>query len=108
MANRRVICALVIVLTVALFTGSCLAPQFYIPQAERAAPTYIGSVQKDSHVEVVLEHLILPNSPGSWVKDARWYEFVFRIRNASKETVAIDQITMVDKSGIIRPQAESY
>jgi len=108
MSSGKRLSVLVAVVFLAVFVGSCLAPQFYIPQAERTSPSYIGSAHKDRNLDVVLEHFILPNGSGSWVKDAPWYELILTIRNASRETITISQISMVDENGIIRPQAESY
>ena len=83
---------------------SCAAPSVYIPAGSRVAAPTVGARQQDSHIEVEVEHLIVPNAPGSWIKDAPWYEVVFRLRNASSETVTVMQVAMVSEQGAVAPQ----
>ena len=42
---------------------SCAAPSVYIPAGSRVAAPTVGARQQDSHIEVEVEHLIVPNAP---------------------------------------------
>jgi hypothetical protein len=51
---------------------------------------------------VTLNHVITPNGPGSWVKAARWDEYVFTLRSLSHQPLTIEKIQLVDQSGVYR------
>lgn len=52
-------------------------------------------------VEVNLHHIIVPDGPGSWVKGARWIEWVINIRTLTPSNVRIEKISLVDFRGVV-------
>ena len=67
------------------------------------APQQLGSATSDV-AEADVRALIEPNGPGSWMKNATWYEVVFDFRNRSDGDVAITEISAVNQQGVFADQ----
>ena len=65
-----------------------------------AAPPRLGVAGSDETLEVAVEHWIVPNGPGSWLKDARWDEVVVTFDSAATERISIDTVRIVDPRGL--------
>src|SRR5262245_24826176 len=69
-----------------------------------ASPTLPGpelnATATSEEVGLTLKYILVPNGPGSWVKDAQWHEYVFTLRNLSDKTVTIDRLRLIDPRGL--------
>jgi hypothetical protein len=90
-----------VALLAVVFTACSAAapPRRYVGRPAQEPPR-LGIVGNDGRLEVTVEHWIVPNGPGSWVRGARWDEVVLSIRNRSDDTVDIEAIRLVDPRGL--------
>lgn len=64
------------------------------------------SIATDQHLGVALEWVIVRDGPGTWVKNARWDEYLMSIQNRSDQPITITQLFVVDSLGTrIEPNA---
>jgi len=87
---------LFILLLMAVFVSGCATTRFI---SSPTPPKELNISGKDENFEVVLEHIILPNGPGSWVKDALWDEYVLTLRNLSDKDVTAERFRIIDPRG---------
>jgi len=67
----------------------------------RTPPPNLGLKMKKSSFELVINHIITPNGPGSWVKDAPWVEYVVTARNLSKKiNISVLKFSIIDFRGV--------
>lgn len=91
--------AVTFLLLIIFFLFGCASSQRYISKPSEPAHE-IGISSKTKEISVNLNSLIVPNGPGSWVKNARWDEYVFTIKNLSNYPVIVMNIRLVDPRGI--------
>jgi len=84
---------------IALFFSACATDSRFIENPSPPPPD-LGISSKDRFIQVTLNYLIIPNGPGSWVKDARWDEYYITVRNLSKEPVSVERIQLIDPRGV--------
>ena len=84
-----------IALAALLFLSAC-APQSRLLQSpaadERVALGLKAGVP--GNVQVTLEHVIVRDGPGSWLRDADWDEYVLRLRNEGDEPIVVEAIDL--------------
>lgn len=89
---------LVLGLIIPLFILSGCATTRFI--SNPTPPQELKISGKDQNFEVVLDHIILPNGPGSWVKDALWDEYALTLRNFSDKDVTAERFRIIDPRGV--------
>ena len=98
---RKFISLLVIFCFVASLMG-CATSSRYI--ANSGPPDQFGNSSKyavkDKNLSVRLVYLVIPNSRGSFVKDAPWDEYGVEIKNISKRDVLIKGVYLIDPRGV--------
>lgn len=60
----------------------------------------LGIHTESPQLSVTVNHVILPNGAGSWVKDAKWDEYVLTIQNQGKGPLTIQGFWLIDVRGI--------
>lgn len=60
----------------------------------------VGIHAESQHLSLTLTQVVLPNGPGSWVKDAKWDEYLFTIQNQGEAPLTILGFWLVDLRGI--------
>lgn len=70
---------------------------------EQFSATQLGEA-KDSAAEVTAHAVIVPNGPGTWMKDAPWNEVVFTVRNLTAHSIEIDSVRGVSPEGVFVDQ----
>jgi len=90
---------LMISIAVPLLLEGCATDSRYIA-APAPPPSELGISSKDDRLSVSLNYLVIPNGPGSWVKDARWDEYALTVRNVSDKPLAVERIRLVDPRGL--------
>lgn len=96
---KKTVTQQVIVWMTVLFLLQGCASGRYIENRSTPPPD-AGISSKDSNLEVTLNYVILPNGPGSWVKDARWDEYFITLRNLSNRPVTIEKVSLIDPRGV--------
>ncbi len=81
-----------------LSLSACASGRYVGPPS--AHLTDLGLAARTKEVSVSLNHVITPNGPGSWVKEARWNEYVLTVRNLSHAPLTLEKIQLVDQSGL--------
>jgi hypothetical protein len=77
--------------------------------APSTPPPDLGIAGSDGAVIVSVSYLIIQDSQGSWVKGAKWDEYIVAVRNLSTDSVAIEKIRIVDPRGVyIETGADPY
>jgi len=72
-------------------------------------PPRLGFASSEEDFAISIEHLIVPGGPGSWVRDAKWDEFVLRVSNTSSEIVTVTSVQVLDPRGLfINAGADPY
>ncbi len=71
----------------------------YIEKVSDTSPDLQMSARND-HLDLSLNNVLTPNGPGSWIKDAKWDEYVVIIRNQAGQPVTIEKISLVDPRGV--------
>ena len=87
--------------TVALLSLSACAGRYLGTPATADLPP-LGLSARTKELSVTLNHVITPNGPGSWVKAARWDEYVVTVRSLSSQPLTIEKIQLVDQGGVYR------
>jgi hypothetical protein len=54
----------------------------------------------NEQINMSLNNVLIPNGPGSWIKDAKWDEYVVTITNISSKPLSITKISLVDPRGV--------
>lgn len=85
--------------TLILFLSACASSSRYI-SSPSAPPPDLGLSCQDSDLSVTLNYLILPDGPGSWVKGARWDEYVLTVRNLCEKTLTVEKLRLIDPRGL--------
>jgi hypothetical protein len=67
---------------------------------EPTAPTHLGLKASSSKVSATVESVIGPGGPGSWYKDAKWYEFVVTLKNTDRAPLTVASVHLVDPRGV--------
>lgn len=69
-----------------------------------AAPTPpgpdLGLTAASDGLGLVLTHVIAPNGPGAWVKDAQWHEYAVTVRNLSDRPLTVERVRLIDPRGL--------
>lgn len=78
----------------------------YISASDSPQPQKTGISAQDNNVMVSLDYIVYPNGPGSWVKDARWHEYIITIRNIAGKPVSVEAVRIIDPRGIYINQGE--
>lgn len=88
-----------IVVVLALSLSACGSSTRYI-KAPSALPPDLGiTASDDSYISLSVNHVILPDGPGAWVKKGVWDEYVLTIRNISDKPLAVEKIRIIDPRG---------
>ena len=58
---------------------------------------------KNESLVVRINYVIVPNGPGSWVRDAKWHEYVITMTNTSPHPVTIQNVRILNKWGLYVP-----
>jgi hypothetical protein len=67
--------------------------------------TDLHAVVESADLILVLNHVIHPNGPGAWLKDAKWQEYALTLQNRSNHPIKIEQIQLLDANGnMVEPQ----
>lgn len=99
MFNRKIeIIKGVIVMLGVVFLSACATSRYI--EAPTTAPPELGISSSDDNLSVSVNSLILPGGPGSWVKGARWDEYVLTIRNLSDKPLTVEKIRLIDPRGV--------
>lgn len=97
-----------LILVVFLASG-CASNTRYIDHAEQTqSATTLQISSQDETLSATVSHLIIPNGPGSWLKDARWDEYVLFLENQSSTPVSITSIRLVDSRGVYLSQGNNH
>lgn len=51
-------------------------------------------------VEVKLHYVIVPDGPGSWIRGAKWNEWVVSITNRGRSDVTVMRVSLIDQRGV--------
>lgn len=89
------------ILFLVLFISGCVSSRFISYPTPPPAEQNL-KVQK-KHFGLTLHYLIIPNSQGSWVKDAPWVEYVLTLKNSSNKSVSVTDYFLVDVRGVYVP-----
>jgi len=90
--------AVVIVLMV-IFFSACASNSRYISKPT-VPPPDLSISSRDDNLGLNLNYVIVPDGPGSWVKGARWDEYVLTVRNISNKPVTVESIRLIDPRGL--------
>ena len=72
-------------------------------------PTELGLHNANDDFEVVVRHRIVPDGSGSWIRGAKWDEFVIALRNFNNKDIVVERISLIDvRGGIVGSEAASY
>ncbi|MEK6691758.1 MAG: hypothetical protein AAB257_02075 [Nitrospinota bacterium] len=99
------------VLILALFTSflfyGCASGR-YIEKPE-TPPPHLGISSQDNNLNVSIDHVIVTNGPGSWVKDAKWDEYIVTFQNISDKPVSVQSVHLIDPRGLyINPGLDPF
>ena len=86
-------------LVTVLGAGGCAQTRM-LRDSQASDPTLVSVRGTDQNLDAVLQGVITPNSPGSWVKNARWDEYLITLRNRSDSPVSLDGYVLRDASGL--------
>lgn len=82
-----------------LFLLSGCASGRYI-EKPTSPPPQLGISSRDEAISVALTHVIIPNGPGAWVKDARWDEYVIKVQNLTGSPMTVERVRILDPRGV--------
>ncbi len=80
-------------------TGCVPATTRYIANPT-APPPDTGRRASSDEIELTLHYVIVPDGPGSWMKRAKWNEFVISMRNSTERDVTMERISLIDSRGV--------
>jgi hypothetical protein len=88
-------------LMVAVFLGGCaeVPKDQFLPDARPLQSSKPLAAASDSQLGVTLQLVVVRNGPGSWVRDAYWDEYRFRVHSASGDEVRLERIIVYDALG---------
>jgi len=98
-----------IVIAACLLSSACattsdfskqLRPQSRLIATPEQPPHAIGAKGTADDLDVVVEAVVIPDGPGSWVKDADWDEYTLRFRSTGKVPLTIRSVDIVDVRGL--------
>lgn len=72
----------------------------YVP--DPSTPPEIGISASTDDLNVTLNSLIAANTPGSWMKDAPWHEYILTIKTPADKSLTIFKMALVDPTGVER------
>lgn len=70
-------------------------------------PADLGIHNESEHLSFTLNHLILPDGRGAWVKSAKWDEYLLTIQNQAEKTLTIQGFWIVDYRGLHLASSQS-
>ena len=71
--------------------------RFIASPAELPPDLHIGS--SDERLAALLSHWIIPEGPGTWVRDAKWDEVVLTLDNKTDLPIRVTAVSLVDPRG---------
>ncbi len=84
-----------------LIQFGCASQSDFISQAERQPlPPSLNITADSAALSISLDSVVIPDGPGSWVRQAAWDEYLLTFRNLSNQTITIEQVQLVDSRGI--------
>ena len=83
---------------VLLSLSACSGRYLGTPSAANLPDLRLAARTKE--LSVSLNHVITQDGPGSWVKSARWDEYVLTVRSLSPQPLTIEKIEIVDQNGV--------
>jgi hypothetical protein len=87
-----------VIALLALLVESCSGSRYI--EAPAAPGPELGLTAQSEDLGMAITHIVGPNGPGAWVKDASWTEYTFTLRNLTDKTVTIERIRLVDPRGL--------
>jgi len=80
-----------------VFNG-CASSRLVEKPTENSPDLHMSS--NNEQINMSLNNVLIPNGPGSWIKDAKWDEYVVTITNLSSKPLSIAKFSLVDPRGI--------
>jgi len=80
-----------------VFNG-CASSRLVEKPTENSPDLHMSS--NNEQINMSLNNVLIPNGPGSWIKDAKWDEYVVTITNLSSKPLSIAKISLVDPRGV--------
>lgn len=77
----------------------CVAGNKILNEAKSFEPKRPIGLWSDSVIAVALDWIIVRDGPGTWVRNAYWDQYIFRIENLSGSTVSITNVYLIDLIG---------
>jgi hypothetical protein len=62
-------------------------------------PPNLSIEASDERLDAVVDHWIVPEGPGTWVRDAKWDEVVLTLANKTASPIAVTAVLLVDPRG---------
>lgn len=87
----------VIVILIVGFLSACASTR-YIEAPTK--PPDLGISSQDTNLNITINHLIVTNGEGSWVKDAEWDEYIITFKNISDKPASIHGVHIIDPRGL--------
>lgn len=81
-----------------LIITACANARHIATPTSPPSDTALKGVNED--IEVKLHYIIVPEGPGSWVKGAKWNEWMISIRTLTQSDITIEKIDLIDPRGI--------
>jgi hypothetical protein len=97
--TRRLSAAIALALLSSACASTALRPQRYTGPSVQAPP-HLAIEAADNRLAVGVDHWILPNGPGAWLKDAKWDEVMVSLTNKTAEAVSIEAVRLIDMRGV--------
>ncbi len=88
-----------VVLLSGLGIAGCATTSRYVVSEEREQPPVLSVKASNKHLVAMVNHFLLPNGSGAWVKDAPWQEVIFTVKNTSGSKLQIHEIALVLENG---------
>ena len=80
-----------------VFNG-CASSRLVEKPTENSPDLHMSS--NNEQINMSLNNVLIPNGPGSWIKDAKWDEYVVTITNLSSKPLSSAKISLVDPRGV--------
>jgi len=98
---------LLILLAVAALLSGCAQTRLLASAADERV-LLDWKARAPGNVEVTLEQVIVRGSPGSWVRDADWDEYVLRVRNDGLDPVEIQAVELASDTVAVSVHTTDY
>lgn len=98
--ERGYLTAMVIMASCAFSIWGCAATTARHIAAPTSPPQDVSLQARSEDLEIRLHYVIAPDGPGSWLRGAKWNEFVVSIKNLSPNDVTIERINLIDSRGV--------